>query len=558
MKAVLLGGVAVVALSAMSVSPVKAADAKACDPYKNYSCLDAYLGQDIWSRLVNYYKLEWGQAGPPADPKAPPGRRSYWPGTPQTTPPMPFTEWPHGATNPIGVVRTGSVDSPLMVALAKTDVGEFLNDHGLQIYGWVNGGFNVSTNQSSNFGGNNPAAYMFTPNTMQLDQAVLYVERLPDTVQKDHIDWGFRISGIYGENYRYTEAYGLWSYQFEGHGLVNGFDAPMMYGELFFPQFAEGVLVRIGRFISIPDIEAQLAPNNYMYSHSLTYDWDNYTNTGIQVSTAVTKNWLVQLGVNVGTEAMPWHWGQTTPNLGLLFPGGNPLYTGASYPVDPGSMPSFTGCLRYTTDKGWDTVYLCVDALNTGIQGFNNLQWLGGTYYHKFNEQWHISTEAYTLSQNDVLNINNPLVWTTAGTPGEAFTGALKNPGITPLGGLNIANNGPFFAQCSNPTQLTCTARVYTAVSYLNYSPNPLDNWSLRNTFYYDAQGQRTGTATRYVEIGLGLQHWLSPQIELRPEISYMRSLNAPAFDANLNPFGAAAPTKSYQVIGASDIIWHF
>src|ERR1700681_1289770 len=103
MKAVLLGGVAVVALAA--VSPVKAADYKAvaCDPYKNYGCFDAYLGEDIWTRLVNYYKLEWGQAGPPADPKAPPGRRAYWPGTPQTTPPMPFTEWPHGATQSIGV-----------------------------------------------------------------------------------------------------------------------------------------------------------------------------------------------------------------------------------------------------------------------------------------------------------------------------------------------------------------------------------------------------------------------------------------------------------------------
>jgi hypothetical protein len=47
-----------------------------------------------------------------------------------------------------------------------------------------------------------------------------------------------------------------------------------------------------------------------------------------------------------------------------------------------------------------------------------------------------------------------------------------------------------------------------------------------------------------------------------------MRSLNKPAFDANLNPFGApclaatpgtsCGPTRSYQVISATDIIWHF
>jgi hypothetical protein len=35
---------------------------------------------------------------------------------------------------------------------------------------------------------------------------------------------------------------------------------------VFIPQLAEGLLVRFGRYISIPDIEAQLAPNNYMYS----------------------------------------------------------------------------------------------------------------------------------------------------------------------------------------------------------------------------------------------------------------------------------------------------
>jgi len=45
---------------------------------------------------------------------------------------------------------------------------------------------------------------MYVPNIVSLDQAVIYVERIPDTVQMDHIDWGFRISGLYGENYRYT------------------------------------------------------------------------------------------------------------------------------------------------------------------------------------------------------------------------------------------------------------------------------------------------------------------------------------------------------------------
>jgi len=75
-------------------------------------------------------------------------------------------------------------------------------------YGWINSGANISTN-SVKPGGNAPVGYDYTPNTIQLDQAVVYIERLPDTVQNDHFDWGFRLSGIYGVDYRYTTAYGF-------------------------------------------------------------------------------------------------------------------------------------------------------------------------------------------------------------------------------------------------------------------------------------------------------------------------------------------------------------
>jgi hypothetical protein len=51
----------------------------------------------------------------------------------------------------------------------------------------------------------------------------------------------------------------------------------------------EGSLVRFGRYIPLPDIEAQLAPNSYMYTPSMTYTYDNYTNSGLQATLALTK-----------------------------------------------------------------------------------------------------------------------------------------------------------------------------------------------------------------------------------------------------------------------------
>jgi hypothetical protein len=520
-------------------------------PYKDYSCLDEYLGDGFFERLVNYYRLELGHEVAPADPKAPPSRRDGWPGTPQSNPPMPFSEWPYGGTQSLGVQRPSATDSPLMVALANTGVGKLMADSNIQVYGWINPGANISTNGVTP-GGNFPAAYAYTPNTATLDQAVVYIERVPDTVQTDHIDWGFRMSGIYGENYRYTTTFGVASYQLLGHNLVNGYDMPMVWGELFIPQVAEGMIVRLGRFISIPDTEAQLAPNNYMYSHSMTYAYDNYTNHGLITTTALTKNLTYTLGIVASTDTAPWHIGETMPNP---FP--NVVNPGNTMLRDPGSMPSLTTGVRWTSNSGYDTIYLVADGLNTGTWGYNNLQWIGGTYYHKFNEQWHITFESYTLSQRNVLNAGGT-------NPNPTAVQIISNGGF-PFGPSNGFNfNSPNTAICSSPAVVTCTARDFTALSYLNYKFSPLDNLSFRLEFFNDMQGQRTTVKTRYLNPAIGWQHWFSPQIELRPELAYYRSLDAPAFNGNFNAAPNAVggfviqPTRNYALIGSMDLIWHF
>lgn len=506
-----------------------------CDPYLNYKCLDTYLGDDVFTRFFRYYQLEWGKAGAPSDPNAPPGARdaAVWPKPPEGTPPMPFTDFPYGGTTSIGTSRPNSVDSPFMAAIANTSVGKWLQDAHIQIYGWVNGGFNLSTNQLQP-AGNAPIGYAYTPNTAQLDQAVIYVERVPDTVQKDHIDWGFRLSALYGENYRYTNSYGLMSWQFNGQNNINGFDFPMVYGDLYIPQIAEGLNIRIGRYISVPDIEAQLAPNNYTYTHSLTYAWDNYTNTGILFTLAATKNVIVQLGVTDGTETPIWNNGVTINNP---FP--NQLYPGNTMLKDPGNQPSLTACIRLTSDSGNDSFYPCIDGINNGAWGYNNIQWHGFTYYHKFNEYWHIATEAYWISENGIPNIRNPNAQ------------AIFAAGGTPFSPQYVQFNPPNMAYCADINALSCTGNAYGVLAYLNYSPDRLNNFSFRPEIYDDPQGWRTGTGApvRYYETTLSWQHYYSPQFEVRPEISYWHSEGAPAFNGG---------TKNDMFMFAADAIIHF
>jgi hypothetical protein len=84
-----------------------------------------------------------------------------------------------------------------------------------------------------------------------------------------------------------------------------------------------------------------------------------------------------------------------------------------------------------------------------------------------------------------------------------------------------------------------------------------LDNLSYRVEYYNDEQGQRTGQKSRYWEMAFGWQHWFSPQIEVRPEVAYYRSVDASAFNINLAT-GDATFAKNHQLLISGDVIVHF
>jgi len=461
-------------------------------------------------RFMQHYADELNP--PPAaapTPDAPLLRRpAPFPPQPQTTPPMPFTDWPYGGSSTIGASLPNQVPGALGTALAPTGVGRFLSDAGIQVYGWVNAGINLSNNTRAAKGGNAPVAYLYNANTASLDQTALYIERVPNTVQRDHIDWGFRITGIYGSNYRYTTTYGLFSRQYLSRNNQNGFDFPMAYGELYIPWVAEGMVIRAGRYISLPDIEAQLAVNNYMYSHSMTYTFDNYTQTGVQTTTQLNRNWILQLGVSTGTDTVVFDRRR-----------------------DPGAQPSATACLRWSSDSSDNSVYACANGLNNGRWGYNNLQQYVLTFYHRFNQRWHISWENLYMYQRNVPN----LAQTGGSYAGTPFASIQRNP--------------PNQAQCGRAEVLNCTAAAFGSVFYLNYRINDNNNLSIRGEYYDDMQGQRTGTRSRYLNAAVGVQHFLTPSIIFRPELGVYNALDRRAFDGQ---------TRRTAIIAAADVVLRF
>jgi hypothetical protein len=91
------------------------------------------------------------------------------------------------------------------------------------------------------------------------------------------MDWGFRVANFFGIDYHFTTAKGWLSQQLVEQHRLYGDDPVNLYGDIYFPKLAQGLNVRFGRYISLPDIEAQLSLQNYTYTHSLLYNYDPFT-----------------------------------------------------------------------------------------------------------------------------------------------------------------------------------------------------------------------------------------------------------------------------------------
>ena len=446
---------------------------------------------NFFERLGAAYKADWSPApspavsGPSATEPAAPARRGY--PAPLDSPPFPGSDFSVGGTPIIGAPDTQTYI--LMQAINE-------NKGHIKVYGWFNGGFNVSTSNKGD-GANSPAAYYYNPNRITPDQQVLYVERLPDTVQTDHVDWGFRVAQLWGQDYRYTTSKGIFSQQLLARNHEYGYDPVMFYADIYVPHVAKGMNIRVGRYISLPHIEAQLPPNNHTHSHSLLYTIDPYTQTGIVASIKLSDHWLLQTGFSGGNDVAPW-----TKDV----------------------TPTGTVGVDYTWHQGKDALYTVANSFNKGNYAYNNVQSFYETWYHVFNAKWHTDTEAWYMYERNVPNIG----------------GNVANPVPTETGA-----NGAF---CSYGEQ-RCFAPETAIVNYVEDKISTHKYLSIRNEFVDDIKGQRTGYTTKYSEHLLSYGYWIGSTILFRPELRLEHSYDLKAFDLG---------TKSTQFIVAGDVTYHF
>jgi len=527
------------------VSPVPAAPAPAAAPATPPD-------NGFFHRLGRAYVADWGGNGPGT--AVPQSTRRGTPG-PIFSPPYPASDWPIGGTPTIGVPDGQTY--PLMQAINQ-------NKSQFKMYGWLEVGGNGSTNNQSNpqkgIAANFPSAYDEYSNVIQMDQAALYLERYPNTAQTDHFDWGYRFTALYGVDYRFTTAKGMLSQQLLVKNAQYGFDPVMFYFDFYFPKVAQGLNIRVGRYISLPDIEAQLAPNNYTYSHSILYTFDCYTQTGINGTVKLNDHLTVQAGLSPGCDTMPWTTdAQLTGNF----------------------------CMTYTWSNGGNALNACANSVNNGKYGYNNLAAYYETWYHRISSTWHTDTEVWYQYERDTPN---EYWYDTASATGRPDSAAhpwpenLTNGQFLSTSPYAVPSTLNFGAVCKDPRlpasqqPARCYAPDVAVTNYIehNFWHNEA-SLNIRNEFVNDIVGQRTGTPGKYEEHMVGFDFWAGSTITFRPEVSYthtfspygLRALDiasgsSVAAISNLAPGETSFQAmqilraKTQAIILAADLIWHF
>jgi len=470
------------AVHAQSTAATAQADSTTTSASASGSSSDC--SSNFFDRLQAAYREDANPA--PADPNAPVTPRRAM-ASPFSSPPFPSAEWQlGGVAYPTGVPNLNS-RYPLEKALSCTPFGRWMDDNRIEVYGWANASANLSSSDHTNY----PLSYAVRPNRIEFNQFLLRIERVPDTVQTDHIDWGFHFDNLYGYDYHFTTMNGVLSNQLLSNpnpnqplnGKVYGYDPMLFYGDIYIPWIAQGMDIRIGRWLSLPDIEAQFSPNNDLVTHSILYTVDPYTQMGVLTTTKLDDQWTVQLGINGSNDVAVWN---------------------------KDARASLQACVRWVSKDNDDMLYPCINNWNKSDYHYNNVQMFVMTWGYRFSERVHTLTEAYRMYGRNI-------------------------PGFGPADADGNATPG--------------SAGEYGIVNYFNVELNPANMVSFRNEWYDDKDGQRTGYATRYTSHTLGMTHWLSQDIEVRPEVRYERSYDVDAYDGG---------RTNHQTTALVDLIFHF
>lgn len=181
---------------------------------------------------------------------------------------------------------------------------------GINVHGWINGGFIGNTSDpGSRFNG--PYNAVDRSNEGMMNQAYLVAEKgLPRCGR----GIGGRVDILYGEDFFLAESIGI-EKRTDGSPHWNpeyyGWAVPQAYVSLG----REDMNVQVGHFYSIVGYEGVMAPDNFFYSKSYSYQFAGpFTHWGAQANWSPNSAWTFQAGVHNGWDAFD----RTSDKVGFI------------------------------------------------------------------------------------------------------------------------------------------------------------------------------------------------------------------------------------------------
>lgn len=330
---------------------------------------------------------------------------------------------------------------------------------GVQIFGWVNGGYVY--NASAGGAGFNGPYNSIDRNDPMFNQAYLVAER---ALRGEDISLGGRIDFIYGYDFLLAQSRG-WELTRDAQNKWNnnsfdyGLAIPQLYGEIG----TETASVKIGHFYSIVGYEGLPAINNFFYSHSYSYQFAGpFTHWGALGLYKVNDNLTVQAGLVNGWNAVDrlnnqvnflggarWTDKLFWASFAIVAGGGSPDAPALGGAQTSGTEMRYSAIVGLTPVEGVEYVFhhwygLAADYTPTGQTGL----WYGidQYLYYTLDKQWRVGGRFEWFRDED---------------------------------GTRVGLNRP-----ANPNKRPFPGNFYSATAGVNWTPN--DNVRLRPEIRWD------------------------------------------------------------------------
>jgi hypothetical protein len=275
---------------------------------------------------------------------------------------------------------------PLMLALQGTYPGWLLDGNRLKLYGWVDSAFTASSATHDQL----PMGFNYLANEADVQQAWVRFERPVD--QSATIPtFGFRTDTLFGIDYRFTIARGLFDRQLtrnDGGPNTYGVDPVQFYAEGYFPHVGRGLDVKLGRHFCQYGVESIDTTQNTFVSHSYAFMYDPFTHTGLLTTLKLTDAWSVQNGLVTGTDIF----------------------------IDPAARATYVGSLKWAPPTGRHSFLFSVilgPSRFDASENFNRPQIFDIVYTHKFSDRLNYSLDALYGYQRDVPGMGFANWWAT-------------------------------------------------------------------------------------------------------------------------------------------------